>query len=195
MPKRAGLGKGLDALIPAGAQTTATASPSGVTQVAVDLIQRNPRQPREKFDLEELENLNVGPVTAESASGYGLPPSAMMLTLLTYCYATGVYGSGDIELNIRHDPMTRYLCAKIYPDIDAIRSFRRDNRPRIIQNLSAVLRRVWELRFCGDEAEPMDGLDCALGLWTGMRAVSDFDREAEERLVQAVRADSMALDV
>ena len=57
MAKRAGLGKGLDALIPAGAQHTTTASPSGVTQVGVDLIQRNPRQPREKFDLEELENL------------------------------------------------------------------------------------------------------------------------------------------
>ena len=58
MAKRAGLGKGLDALIPAGSQTqTATASSSGATQVAVDLIQRNPRQPREKFDLEELENL------------------------------------------------------------------------------------------------------------------------------------------
>ena len=55
MPPRTGLGKGLDALIP-GASQTAT-SPSGVTQVAVDLIQRNPRQPREKFDLEELENL------------------------------------------------------------------------------------------------------------------------------------------
>ncbi|HSD82769.1 MAG TPA: ParB/RepB/Spo0J family partition protein, partial [Anaerolineae bacterium] len=29
----------------------------GLTQVPVDLIQRNPRQPREKFDLEDLENL------------------------------------------------------------------------------------------------------------------------------------------
>jgi ParB family chromosome partitioning protein len=28
-----------------------------VTQVAVDLIQRNPRQPREKFDINELDNL------------------------------------------------------------------------------------------------------------------------------------------
>src|SRR5512146_2439263 len=56
MPPRSGLGKGLDALIPAGSQT-ATASPGGVTQIAIDLIQRNPRQPREKFDLEELENL------------------------------------------------------------------------------------------------------------------------------------------
>src|SRR4030095_12560884 len=56
MSPRSGLGRGLDALIPAGSQTV-TSSASGVTQVAIDLIQRNPRQPREKFDLEELENL------------------------------------------------------------------------------------------------------------------------------------------
>ena len=56
MSPRSGLGKGLDALIPAASQTV-TPSASGVTQVAIDLIQRNPRQPREKFGLEELENL------------------------------------------------------------------------------------------------------------------------------------------
>src|SRR4030067_2525895 len=56
MPKRSGLGKGLDALIPTG-QTKPGGDGSGVTQVPVDLIQRNPRQPREKFDIEELENL------------------------------------------------------------------------------------------------------------------------------------------
>ncbi len=37
-----------------------------MTQVAIDLIQRNPRQPREKFDLEELENL------AESIREHGV---------------------------------------------------------------------------------------------------------------------------
>ena len=56
MSKRSGLGKGLDALIPPG-QTAPGVDRSGVTQVPVDLIQRNPRQPREKFDIEELENL------------------------------------------------------------------------------------------------------------------------------------------
>jgi len=56
MPPRSGLGKGLDALIPGGSQPVTT-SASGVTQVAVDLIQRNPRQPREKFDITELDNL------------------------------------------------------------------------------------------------------------------------------------------
>lgn len=56
MPKRTGLGKGLDALIPAGEAKTSSGG-GGVTQIAIDLIQRNPRQPREKFDIEELENL------------------------------------------------------------------------------------------------------------------------------------------
>jgi ParB family transcriptional regulator, chromosome partitioning protein len=58
MAKRSGLGKGLDALIPAG-QVTPSGDGSGITHIAVDLIQRNPRQPREKFDLEELENLSA----------------------------------------------------------------------------------------------------------------------------------------
>jgi ParB family chromosome partitioning protein len=54
MPQRTGLGKGLDALIP-GAQGAAPAA--GSTQLPVDLIQRNPRQPRENFDEQQLEQL------------------------------------------------------------------------------------------------------------------------------------------
>lgn len=56
MPQRSGLGKGLDALIPAG-KSTSGGDGSGVTPVPIDSIQRNPRQPRERFDMEELENL------------------------------------------------------------------------------------------------------------------------------------------
>ena len=58
MAKRSGLGKGLDALIPSGG-TTSSAVSGGITQVPVDLIQRNPRQPREQFDIEEMENLSA----------------------------------------------------------------------------------------------------------------------------------------
>jgi ParB family chromosome partitioning protein len=57
MPPRSGLGKGLDALIPTGQKTSGSSGEGGVAQIPIDLIQRNPRQPREKFDLEELENL------------------------------------------------------------------------------------------------------------------------------------------
>ncbi|MEO8355011.1 MAG: ParB/RepB/Spo0J family partition protein [Chloroflexota bacterium] len=65
MAKRTGLGKGLDALIPTG-QNAPSGDGSGSTHISVDLIQRNPRQPREKFDIEELENL------AESIREHGV---------------------------------------------------------------------------------------------------------------------------
>ncbi len=51
--QRSGLGKGLDALIPGG-ETTPT---GGVTQIAIDAIQRNPRQPRSQFDPKDMEEL------------------------------------------------------------------------------------------------------------------------------------------
>ena len=55
MPPRSGLGKGLDALIPTGQKTTG--GEGGITHLPVDQIQPNPRQPRQKFDEEELGNL------------------------------------------------------------------------------------------------------------------------------------------
>lgn len=152
-----------------------------------------------KLILEAVEGIDVGesrPGTVTSEKVAVQP--AMMLTLLTYCYATGVYGSMDIELNIRRDQMTRYLCAKTYPDIDVLRSFRRDCRLKIKQCLAIVLRRVWELRFCGDDAEPIVGISyvgSSLSRWTGMRPAPNFSTEAEERIAWAIRADSMALDV
>ncbi|HUI87484.1 MAG TPA: ParB/RepB/Spo0J family partition protein [Anaerolineales bacterium] len=54
MPQRSGLGKGLDALIPGGGTAS---SDGGVAQVAVDSIQRNPRQPRQALKETELEEL------------------------------------------------------------------------------------------------------------------------------------------
>jgi ParB family chromosome partitioning protein len=51
MPAKRGLGRGLDALFPV------TETSSGVTQVPLSAIGRNPRQPRSRFDPAELEDL------------------------------------------------------------------------------------------------------------------------------------------
>ncbi|MBI2758732.1 MAG: ParB/RepB/Spo0J family partition protein [Chloroflexi bacterium] len=58
MPKHSGLGKGLDALIPGGSSALSGAE-GGVTQISIDHIQRNPRQPRQTFRENELEDLAV----------------------------------------------------------------------------------------------------------------------------------------
>jgi ParB family transcriptional regulator, chromosome partitioning protein len=63
MAQRKGLGKGLDALIPGGKSTSNTPSGfvssggSGVQQVSVELIQRNPSQPRLTFKEDDLNEL------------------------------------------------------------------------------------------------------------------------------------------
>ncbi len=61
MPKHSGLGKGLDALIPGGfvpeLPPTGEAAGSGVSNVPVEKIIPNPRQPRSRFDPTALEEL------------------------------------------------------------------------------------------------------------------------------------------
>jgi ParB family transcriptional regulator, chromosome partitioning protein len=49
--RHSGLGRGLSSLIP---QRTVS---SGITEVSIDRVQPNPRQPRQRFDAEELEAL------------------------------------------------------------------------------------------------------------------------------------------
>ena len=55
MAKKHGLGKGLDALIPAG--EGAASAGGGILQLPVERIQPNPRQPRHAVDPEELKDL------------------------------------------------------------------------------------------------------------------------------------------
>jgi ParB family chromosome partitioning protein len=57
MSRRAGLGRGLEALIPGSLQLGGTPSAGGVNQISVDTIIPNPRQPRTRFDPEELAEL------------------------------------------------------------------------------------------------------------------------------------------
>ena len=52
-----GLGRGLDALLPAAPEPAASAGAAGVAQVPVSAISRNPRQPRARLDPTDLEEL------------------------------------------------------------------------------------------------------------------------------------------
>ena len=63
-PKRTGLGKGLDALIPPSEKSTnqfsadiSASTREGVREIAINAISPNPRQPRTNFDTDELDEL------------------------------------------------------------------------------------------------------------------------------------------
>jgi ParB family transcriptional regulator, chromosome partitioning protein len=56
--RKGGLGRGLTALIPAGAgEEVDTATPAGLTEVPIELVQPNHLQPRRSFDEDTLEGL------------------------------------------------------------------------------------------------------------------------------------------
>lgn len=62
-------------------------------------------------------------------------PPGMMLGLLVYCYANGIFSSRQIERATYQNLSVRYLTANTHPDHDTIASFRRQN--------SALLRTVF----------------------------------------------------
>ena len=54
-------------------------------------------------------------------------PPAMMLTLLIYCYATGLFSSRRIEHATYQNLSVRFICANTHPDHDTLCAFRRKN--------------------------------------------------------------------
>jgi len=60
-------------------------------------------------------------------SGSEQYPPTMMLALLIYAYATGLFSSRRIERATYESVAVRYLCANHHPDHDTIAKFRREN--------------------------------------------------------------------
>jgi transposase len=68
-------------------------------------------------------------------------PPHMMLALLIYCYANGIFSSRRIERATYRDIGVRYLTGDTHPDHDTIAKFRREN----FDAVSACFVRVLEL--------------------------------------------------
>lgn len=63
----------------------------------------------------------------------------MLLSLLTYCYGSGIGGSEDVEWAAATDSTARYICAGQLPTCLGIRRFRRENRQMLKQCLAHTL--------------------------------------------------------
>src|SRR6201985_1944085 len=66
-------------------------------------------------------------VTNDRGSGSLQYPPGMMVSLLIYAYAHGVFSSRRIEQLTYENLSVRYLCANTHPDHDTIAKFRRQN--------------------------------------------------------------------
>jgi len=109
----------------------------------------------------------------------------MMMTLLTYCYAAGLFGSWDIEWAIQNNRTARYICAHSYPDSKAIQAFRRRNRAFLHQTLTGLLQQAWAWRLDqGDEDYPGYA-------WVEAVLTSRLDASARNRLEVAAIMDEI----
>src|SRR5213075_463611 len=67
-------------------------------------------------------------------SGYAFR-RLVLLTVVTYCYATGVHDSKEIALKITRDEILRFLCAGTFPTWQDIRDFTNHNHELVEQSL------------------------------------------------------------
>jgi len=105
-----------------------------------------------KLVLDAVQTVEPSRFVVEDRETPSLRPQ-MLLTLLAYCYATRVYGSTDIEWAALNDSTVRYICAHHFPDRQALRRFRRNNRALIALTLATVFKQAWSLKFDAGEAD------------------------------------------
>ena len=84
-------------------------------------------------------------------------PPHLMLALLIYCYANGIFSSRRIERATYRDVAVRYLTADPHPDHDTICAFRRNNLEAIAQAFVEVLELARELQLLQVGVVSVDG--------------------------------------
>ena len=120
----------------------------------------------------------------------------LLMSLLVYFYAQGLYSSSDIETSLSEDETARDLCAGSYPDWRTLRRFRRVHRDALKSCLGYVLD-----RFCrtpsGQETPVRHALPTLPRFTFGQRldggGTSPAEAEAEERINRAVFMDGMSI--
>ena len=81
----------------------------------------------------------------------------LVLGIITYCYAIGLYSSQDIEQTLREHTVFKALCDCELPDWHFIRRFRRNNREAIQACLAAVLSVLWKPDVSGPTGQVHSG--------------------------------------
>jgi len=112
----------------------------------------------------------------------------MLLSLLTYCYAIGLYGSQTIEASIDQDWTLRYLTANGLPDARILKAFRRQWRPILQQSLIRLLISAY-LHHVGERQ--LGAMDPAVK----ELVINQIVLAAEERINLAITLDCMEADI
>jgi transposase len=105
-----------------------------------DLREWVPEDDMVHFIIESVEGMKLHQLKVnERGTGSRQYPPEMMLELLIYCYANGIFSSRRIERATYRDIAVRYLTADTHPDHDTIATFRRENFDAVAECFVGVL--------------------------------------------------------
>ena len=110
------------------------------------------------FVIEAVERLPLSAFAVNhKGTGDAQFPPHLMLALLIYSYANGVFGSRRIERATHRDVAVRYLCAGTHPDHDTICAFRRSNLEAVAGAFVEVLELAREMKLLKLGCVSLDG--------------------------------------
>ena len=93
------------------------------------------------FVIDALTVLDVSAARLnQRGTGNEQYPPSMMLGLLIYCYAQGIFSSRQIERATHQHISVRYLTGNTHPDHDTVAKFRRENAALIRSAFVQLLR-------------------------------------------------------
>ena len=142
------------------------------------------------FVIEAVERVDMGAFKVNRrGTGSAQYHPRMMLALLIYCYANGIFSSRRIERATRRDIGVRFVAANSHPDHDTIATFRRDNLAAVGESFLQVLLLAKELKLVKLGVVSVDGSKFAANA-SKHRSVR-YDRAGE--LIEQLRLEIAAL--
>lgn len=160
---------------------------------------------KNQFGPDSLVNVTLDAVQGVGDSGLkavSAPSSASqttpktLLSVLSHCYAVGLYNPADIEAAIEDDPTVSYLATRRYPSIAELRRFRREHRTQIQLAMVETFKRIWTAASLGLNPAEMGPSEWELALEASALPPSlivQFGRMAEEHILLAQLWDGPAL--
>lgn len=114
------------------------------------------------FVIEAVEGMKLPSLKLNRrGTGSAQYPPKMMLALLIYGYANGIFSSRRIERATWRDVAVRYLTADTHPDHDTICTFRRENFAAVAQAFLQVLQLARQMGLLKVGAVSIDGTHIA----------------------------------
>jgi transposase len=170
-----------------------------------DLRQWVPRDHLVHFIMDAVGELDLRGVRVnERGTGDAQYPPRLLLGLLIFSYATGVFASRQIERATYEHVAVRLLCADTHPDHDTICTFRRVHRELLAHSFAQVIEmsaRCGVLKI-GGITVALDGTKvlasaskhAAVSHQRAGEMMRELDLEIEQLLRKAEDADSTPLD-